>query len=88
MPKYIVLYNNEFCMECRVVREKLAELQLSYLCINVNPIKKERHEVYRLTKQYHVPVLVDGDKTFTARDNILEYLVIQYGKNHIRPMKY
>ncbi|MPN47508.1 hypothetical protein SDC9_195110 [bioreactor metagenome] len=84
----IVLYNNEFCMECRVVREKLAELQLTYLCVNVNPLKKERHEVCRLTNQYLVPVLVDGDKILTARDNILEYLVVQYGTTHIKPMKY
>jgi glutathione S-transferase len=86
-PK-LTLYNNEFCMECRVVREKLAELQLSYYCINVNPIKTNRHNVFKLTGQYLVPVLVDGEKLLTASDNILEYLVIHYGKQAIRPMKY
>ncbi|MDD4602135.1 hypothetical protein SDC9_37327 [bioreactor metagenome] len=88
MPTDLVLYNNEFCMECRVVREKLAEFQLSYLCVNVSLVKTERHDVYRLTRQYLVPVLIDGDKIFTARDNILEYLIERYGKSSVRPMKY
>lgn len=88
MAVNIVLYNNEFCMECRVVREKLAELQLSYLCVNVNPVKLERRDVFELTNQYLVPVLIDGDLVLTARDNILEYLVEHYGKNAIKPMKY
>lgn len=88
MESKLTLYNNEFCMECRVVREKLAELQLSYYCVNVDSVKHNRHDVFKLTSQYLVPVLVDGEKVLTASDNILEYLVVHYGKEVIRPMKY
>lgn len=88
MSSQMILYNNEFCMECRVVREKLAELQLTYLCVNVSPIKAERNDVYELTGQYLVPVLLDEGMVLTARDNILEYLVERYGRNFVKPMKY
>jgi len=88
MEPKITLYNNEFCMECRVVREKLAELQLSYFCVNTDPIKNKRGKVFELTGQYLVPVLVDGDTVLTASDNILEYLMKNYGKEAIKPMKY
>lgn len=88
MEPRLTFYNNEFCMECRVVREKLAELQISYYCINVDPIKHKRDNVFKLTSQYLVPVLVDGEKVLTSSDNILDYLVGRYGKEAIRPMKY
>lgn len=88
MPKIITLYNNEFCGECRIVREKLAELELSYMCINVPQEKHKREEVYNITGEYGVPVLVDGEKVLRASDNILEYLVETYGHNAIRPVKY
>jgi glutathione S-transferase len=84
----LTLYNNEFCMECRVVREKLAELQLTYLCVNVSLHQADRVDVYDLTGQYLVPVLVDRNMVLTARDNILEYLVNHYGGNFVKPMKY
>ncbi len=88
MATGLTLYNNEFCMECRAVREKLAELQLSYWCINVHPIKTERHDVFSLTGQYLVPVLIDGDKLLTSQDNILEYLIETYGGDTVKPVKY
>lgn len=66
----------------------MAELQLTYVCVNVSPNKAERNDVYQLTGQYLVPVLLDKGKVLTARDNILEYLVEQYGGNSVKPMKY
>lgn len=88
MHTELTLYNNEFCPECRMVREKLAELQLDYYCVNVNPIKANRKEIYTLTGQYLVPVLVDSGKILRAGDNILEYLIEKYEKNSIKPLKY
>jgi len=88
METKLVLYNLESCPECRAIREKLAELELSYLCINVSPVKVKREQLFRLTGQYSVPALVDGDKLFTSKDNILEYIVETYAHNVIRPVKY
>jgi glutathione S-transferase len=84
----LILYNLEACPECRAIREKLAELELTYICVNVSPSKAKREQVYNLTGQRSVPVLVDGDKVFTSTDNILEYLVETYAHNGIKPVKY
>lgn len=88
METKLVLYNLESCSECRTIREKLAELQLTYLCVNVSPAKAKRDELFRLTGQRAVPVLVDGGKTLTSADNILEYLVKNYAHDVIKPVKY
>lgn len=84
----LILYNLEACPECRAIREKLAGLELTYICVNVSPSKAKREQVYNLTGQRSVPVLVDGDKVFTSTDNILEYLVETYAHNGIKPVKY
>jgi Glutaredoxin and related proteins len=84
----LVLYSLEACPECTAIREKLAELELTYVCVNVSPAKAKRDQLRRLTGQDSVPVLVDGDKILTADDNILEFLVQNYAHNVIRPVKY
>lgn len=88
MDVKLILYSLETCPECHAIREKLAELELTYVCVNVNPAKDKREQVFKLTGQRSVPVLVDGDKVFTSADNILEYLVETYAHNGIRPVKY
>lgn len=88
MDVRLTLYSLESCPECRAIREKLAELELTYICVNVNPAKAKREQVYQLTRQRSVPVLVDGDKVLTSADNILEYLVETYAHNGIKPVKY
>jgi glutathione S-transferase len=88
MDVRLILYSLESCPECRAIREKLAELELTYICVNVNPVKAKREQVYQLTRQRSVPVLVDGDKILTSADNILEYLVETYAHNGIKPVKY
>lgn len=76
----LTLYNNEFCPECRAVREKMGILQLSYYCINVNPVKPERQNVIELTGQYSVPVLVDDGQVFVLKDAVLAHLAEKYGE--------
>lgn len=88
MDAKLVLYNLESCTECRSIREKLAELELTYVCVNVNPVKDKRAQVFAASGQYSVPVLIDGDKVMTSTDNILEYLVETYPNHSIRPVKY
>ena len=88
MDVRLILYNLESCPECRAIREKLAELELTYVCANVNPVKVKREELFRVTGQYSVPVLIDGDKILTSADNILEYIVKTYAHDVIKPVKY
>lgn len=88
MDVRLILYNLESCPECRTIREKLAELELTYVCANVSPVKAKRDQLLRLTGQQSVPVLVDGDKILTSADNILEYLVKTYAHDVIKPVKY
>jgi mycoredoxin len=84
----VILYNLEQCPECHVIREKLAELQITYVCINVSRDKKTRQDVFSLTGQYFVPVLIDKNEVLTAQDNILEYLVTKYGHDMSKPLRY
>lgn len=88
MDVNLILYNLGSCPECRSIREKLSELGLTYVCVNVNPVKEKRQQVFATSGQYSVPVLVDGDKVMTSTDNILEYLVETYAHNVIKPVKY
>ncbi len=88
MDVRLILYNLGSCPECRSIREKLAELELTYICVNVNPVKEKRQQVFAASGQYSVPVLVDGDKVMTSTDNILEYLVETYAHNVIKPVRY
>lgn len=88
MEVSLLFYNLEACPECRAIREKLAELELTYICVNVSPAKAKREQVFNLTGQRSVPVLVDDGKVLTSTDNILEYLVETYAHNGIKPVKY
>lgn len=88
MDVRLVLYNLHACPECQSIREKLAELELTYICVNVNPVKAKRTQVFERTGQYSVPVLVDGEKVLTSTDNILEHLIEHYAHNVIKPVKY
>ncbi|MBP2652944.1 MAG: putative Glutaredoxin [Firmicutes bacterium] len=88
MEAKLVLYYLESCQECRIIREMLAQLGLTYVCVNVNPVKTQRQEVFEITGQYSVPVLIDGKTVMTSKDNILEYLVEHYPHNTVRPVKY
>lgn len=88
MDAKLVLYNLASCTECRSIREKLAELELTYVCVNVNQAKDKRSQVFAVSGQYSVPVLVDGDKVMTCIDNILEYLVETYPNHSVKPVKY
>jgi glutaredoxin 3 len=88
MEANLVLYYLESCQECRTIREMLAQLGLTYVCVNVNQVKNERQEVFEITGQYSVPVLIDGKTVMTSKDNILEYLIVRYSHNPVRPVKY
>ncbi len=74
------LYHTEWCPECEAVREKLAELGLSYEDEIVPDVRPFRKKLYEVSGQYYVPVLVHGETVLTETSDILAYLDIQ--ENH------
>jgi mycoredoxin len=68
------LYHTEWCPECEAVREKLAELGVSYEDEIVPDVRPFRKKVYEVSGQYYVPVLVHGETVLTETSDILAYL--------------
>lgn len=73
------LYDLDSCPYCRMVRDKLAELNISYEKVSVPPSRPDRKEVYEVSGQWTVPVLVDGDVMLDDEEKILPYLDEKYG---------
>ncbi len=81
MPESMMkLYQFESCPYCKQVREKLSELQITYININVPRDKSQRQEVEQISGQRAVPVLVDGDTVLDDEEKILPYLSQKYAK--------
>lgn len=68
------LYNLESCPYCIMVRNRLEALGLEYEKIDVPPWLGQRKEVFEVSGQYTVPVLVDGDAVFDDEDKIIAHL--------------
>ncbi|MGH7231419.1 MAG: glutathione S-transferase N-terminal domain-containing protein [Nitrospiraceae bacterium] len=75
----LTLYHVKWCPECAVVREKLAELDVSYENVVVPDFRPMRQQVFDVSGQYYVPVLKDGDTVLTETREILAHLDEQYG---------
>lgn len=74
------LYQTEWCPYCQRVREKLTDLGLRYITINVPSVKVMRRELFRLSGQRGIPTLVDGDVIIPDDDEaIIAYLERQHG---------
>ena len=76
----MTLYHTEWCPECAVVRHKLSQLGLEYESVIVPDTRPMRKQVYEVSGQYYVPVLVDQNSVLTETGEILEYLDSQSGK--------
>lgn len=74
------LYNLTGCPYCRMVTDKLAELKIEYETVEVPRERSARKEVFEVSKQWTVPVLVDGDVMLDDEEKILPYLDQKYGK--------
>lgn len=74
------LYDLDSCPYCRMVRDKLEELELEYQKIAVPSYRPNRKEVFEVSGQYLVPVLVDGDVVLDDEDEIIAYLEKKYGQ--------
>lgn len=75
----ITLYHVAWCPDCDVIRQKLADLGLSYEDIVVPDIRSMRKQVHEVSGQYYVPVLKDGDLVLTETADILVYLDERHG---------
>jgi glutaredoxin len=75
------LYNIDGCGYCAMVRNKLAQIGLEYEKIDVSWSHPERKEVYEVSGQTTVPVLVDGDKILADEYEIIDYLKKTYPVN-------
>lgn len=74
------LYQIEDCSYCRMVRRLLCDLQITYVCVNVPQARHQRKEVFDVSGQYLVPVLVDGDVVLDDEETIMSYLKQKYAK--------
>lgn len=74
----VTLYHVDWCPECAVVRDKLADLGVSYEDIVVPDSRSMRKQVYEVSGQYFVPVLKDGDTILTETHEILSHLDSHY----------
>lgn len=75
------LYQFEQCPYCKKVREKLTELNIDYICRNVQKGTRKRGIIITLGGKDQVPFLVDIDKDIFMyeSDKIVEYLDKTYG---------
>ncbi len=77
----IKLYNIDGCGYCAMVRSVLEELGLDYEKIDVPWSHLQREEVFRVSGQYTVPVMVDGDVVLDDEFKIIDYLKSTYPVN-------
>lgn len=70
----ITLYHTEWCPECVLVRSLLDELEIAYKSVIVPTVRPFRKQVFEISGQYYVPVLVDGDTVLTETPDILNHL--------------
>ena len=64
-----------------MVRSELEQIGLEYEKINVSWSHPERKEVYEISGQTTVPVLVDGDTILADEYEIIDYLKKTYPVN-------
>jgi len=76
------LYQYEECPACRIVRKKLSELGLDYLCRNAPWGRPDKDRVLlAISGDTRVPFLVDPDEGIYLANpmEIVEYLEERYG---------
>ena len=71
-------YNIDGCGYCGMVRSVLKQLELDYETVDVPWSHHERAEVYQVSGQNMVPVLVDGEVVLSDEYEIIDYLKQTY----------
>ena len=72
------LYNIDGCGYCVMVRSVLDRLDIDYEKIDVPWAHHERRNVFEVSGQYMVPVLVDGEVVMSDEYKIIDYLKKTY----------
>ena len=75
------LYNIDNCGYCAMVRRVLDQLNLEYEKVDVPWPHSERKEVFEVSGQYMVPVLLDGDQVLDDEYQIIDHLKRTYPVN-------
>ncbi|MEO2043990.1 MAG: glutathione S-transferase N-terminal domain-containing protein [Nitrospinaceae bacterium] len=75
------LYNLDGCGYCAMVRDVMVQMSLEYEKIEVPWPHQQRKEVYKVSGQTAVPVLVDGDVILDDEYEIIDYLKKTYPVN-------
>ncbi|ALA60462.1 glutathione S-transferase N-terminal domain-containing protein [Nitrospira moscoviensis] len=76
----LTLYHVDWCPECALVRDRLAELGVPYQDVVVPDVRPMRKQVYDVSGQYFVPVLKDGETVLSETHEILAHLDTHYAK--------
>ncbi|HMM21137.1 MAG TPA: glutathione S-transferase N-terminal domain-containing protein [Selenomonadales bacterium] len=80
MEAKLVLFSLKACPGCLAVRDRLADLGLTYVCVNVSKDRNNRPQVLEASGQPLVPVLMDDGEVFASEKDILNHLDQAYGK--------
>ncbi len=72
------LYNIDGCGYCAMVRSVLDRLDIDYEKIDVPWAHHERRNVFEVSGQYMVPVLVDDEVVMSDEYKIIDYLKKTY----------
>ena len=72
------LCNIDGCGYCAMVRSVLDRLDIDYEKIDVPWAHHERRNVFEVSGQYMVPVLVDGEVVMSDEYKIIDYLKKTY----------
>lgn len=74
----MTLYNLPGCPYCEMVIRRMNELGLTYDVKTVPGPRPLRQEVYEVSGQWTVPVLVDDGQVFDDEDKILAHINRKY----------
>lgn len=70
----LTLYTTPFCSYCERIKDDLDRRGLAYEEIRVTAIRSQREEVFRLSGQRLVPVLLDDGDVIVGSKRILDHL--------------
>ncbi|MBU5267114.1 glutaredoxin domain-containing protein [Virgibacillus proomii] len=79
------IYQRETCPYCKPVREKLTELNVTYINVNLPKKRSERKELIELTGVPYIPALVDEEVIIAGKEgsykDVLEYIEKKFTNN-------
>lgn len=80
VARMMTLYQFEGCPYCKMVRQKLSDMELTYVSVCVPQDRSRRQKVEEVSGQPSVPVLVDGDIVLSDENDIIRHLEEKYGR--------